>query len=92
MSQTEYIAHDKADDFTVIRFEELQLGLHKFINHIGLGGVLNVNELPQLNGTIHKHYSEYYTDKSKAIVTEMWGCDLEEFKYTFKEQDYGRIR
>ena len=83
MSQTEYISHDKSEDFTVIRFEELQIGLHKFIRDNGLGGLLNVNELPQLNGTIHKHYSEYYSTKSKTIVAEMWACDLDKFNYSF---------
>lgn len=83
MSQTEYILHDDADNFTVIRFEDLQIGLHVFINKSGLGGLLNVNELPKLNGTIHKHYSEYYSDKSKAIVTKMWACDLDKFNYSF---------
>lgn len=85
MPQSEYISHDKSDGFTVIRFEELKEGICSFIIDNCLEEFFNKDELPNLNGTIHNHYSDYYSSKSKGIVSDMWGCDLDNFGYSFNQ-------
>jgi len=83
MPQCEYIKHNDSDKFTVIRFEELESGISKFIGDNKLSKLFDKDDLPKLNSTEHKHYSEYYTPASKSIVEEMWSFDLERFDYTF---------
>ena len=83
ISQSEYISHEKSDSFTVIRFEELKKGISEFIDDNCLGEFFDKNELPNLNGTAHNHYSDYYSSKSKGIVSDMWGQDLDMFSYSF---------
>jgi hypothetical protein len=42
-----------------------------------------VDELPRKNPSSHGHYSEYYTDETRARVAEVFADDLEAFSYTF---------
>jgi hypothetical protein len=46
--------------------------------------MFDADKLESLNGTIHKHYSEYYNDETVEIVKDMWGCDLDCFSYSFE--------
>lgn len=86
MPQVDFIEHSERDRFTVIRFEDLKKGIINFISKNGLSGMFDVDNLEALNGTIHKHYAEYYNDETIEIVRDMWGCDLERFSYSFGNQ------
>jgi hypothetical protein len=46
-------------------------------------GLKPVEELPRKNPTSHGHYSDYYTDETRARVAEVYADDLEAFGYTF---------
>lgn len=81
--QSEWIKHDKCDNFTIVRFEKLSEGVSGFIDDNCLGEFFNKDNLPNLNGTSHNHYSDYYSFKSRGIVSDMWGCDLDMFSYSF---------
>jgi hypothetical protein len=46
-------------------------------------GLEPVDELPRKNPSSHGHYSEYYTDETRARVAEVYADDLEAFDYSF---------
>lgn len=83
MSQCEYIYHNDMINITVVRFEQLDDGISKFIESNGLTDHFNSSEIPKLNSTNHNHYSDYYSAESRDIVQEMWNYDLENFNYSF---------
>jgi hypothetical protein len=92
LPQVAFMEHPERDSFTVVRFEDLKKGVSHFISKSGLSDILNADNLESLNGTIHKHYTEYYNDETIEIVNKMWGCDLEHFSYSFDNQvDIGDI-
>jgi len=45
---------------------------------------LPIKELKKQNSTIHKDYKEYYTAKTKNIISKLYAEDIERFKYTFE--------
>jgi hypothetical protein len=46
-------------------------------------GLDPVEELPRRNRSTHGHYTEYYDDRSRARVAELYAMDIEAFGYTF---------
>lgn len=84
MPQVEFINHNKKDDFTLVKFENLKEDLGEFISNNKLGDAFDIDKLELLNGTKHKHYSEYYDPLTIQIVKAMWGADLECFSYSFE--------
>lgn len=82
-SQKEYIAHEKLDEFTICRFEQLEPDLSAFIKDNNLEEDFDINDFPKLNSTEHCDYHDYYSDESKNIVKKMWGEDLDCFSYSF---------
>lgn len=63
----------------VYRFEELQSGFDHIcdvINHPKI-------TLPHSTKTKHKHYTEYYNDKTRELVTCKYARDIETFGYIF---------
>ena len=63
----------------VIHFDDLQGGFNEVCQTIGMISF----QLPHVNKTSHKHYSEYYNDELREIVGGSYALDIEMFGYTF---------
>lgn len=44
-----------------------------------------IDAAPRHNASTHNHYSEYYDDRTRARVAELFADDIEAFGYTFDE-------
>lgn len=66
-----------ADDW--IRFESLNSDFNRICTKTGM----NIQSLPHRNKTKHNHYTEYYDEKTKEIVTNKYQKDIDYFGYKF---------
>ena len=61
------------------RFETLQEDFNLVCGKLGL----EPKQLPHENKTVHKHYTEWYTDENKKLVQDKYSEDIETFNYKF---------
>lgn len=79
LPQTYFIS----DDVDYIgRFENIKEDFKFVCNKIKI----NTKELPHINKTNHKHYSEYYNEETRQIVSELYKEDIKRFGYQFEEK------
>lgn len=70
------------------RFENIQNDF-SFVTQKMLGRAL---VLPRSNYTVHNHYSKYYDFALRDIVAARFGRDIEEFGYTFENENASNKR
>lgn len=63
------------------KFENVQENLTTICNLLGISTDL----LPKTNTTTHRHYTEYYDDETREIVSKKYAKDIEYFGYKFGE-------
>ena len=62
------------------RYENLEEDFLKVQWEIGIREPI---ELPHYNPGDHRPYQEYYDDKTRGMVAEMYKEDIERYEYTF---------
>lgn len=62
------------------RFESIERDVERVLDTLGIEG-----HLPRRNPSQHRHYTEYYSDRARAIVERRFRDDLERFGYAFGE-------
>lgn len=61
------------------RTERLDADLAEVMSAFGI----DVTKTPRVNSSTHTHYSDYYTERTRDIVTRVFTDDIARFDYTF---------
>ena len=65
----------------VMRFENLQEDFNAVCEKIAIPK----QELPHVNKSTHKEYTEYYDDELRALVAKLYRKDFELFEYEWED-------
>jgi endonuclease III-like uncharacterized protein len=65
----------------ISRFEKFEESINEIRQKLGMGLV----EIPKLNKSDHRHYSYYYTQKTKEIVESVYKDDIKYYGYTYEK-------
>ena len=79
-NQVDYLTDDKGGIVvdTVGRFETIGEDSREIFRRLGIDAVL-----PSRNTSKHGHYSDWYDDRTEALVRERFAKDIEAFGYEF---------
>lgn len=64
------------------RMENFEEDLQYVLKQIGI----DCPRIPHKNVSRHKHYSHYYTERTKAIIAQKYRADIEAFGYEFEQR------
>tara|TARA_Y100000361_G_scaffold126733_1_gene120856 strand:+ start:20103 stop:20756 length:654 start_codon:yes stop_codon:yes gene_type:complete len=67
-------------DVQLINFDNLQADFNQICDQIGISRY----ELPHINKTNRKHYSTYYDEETKDIISQKYSDDIKHFGFTFQ--------
>jgi len=70
------------------RFDKFQKDLNKICKKIGKSSF----KAPVINSTKHRHYSCYYNEESKQIITDLYKRDIEYFGFKYKKDIFSIIK
>jgi hypothetical protein len=88
VSVADYLRLDngEADPFVnvdyIMRFENLAHDFRAVCTAIGI----STPTLPQYNRSSRDHYSKYYDDELRELVSKRFAAEIERFNYAFEEQ------
>lgn len=54
------------------------------LKYVGQSLGISINTIPQMNRSIHEHYSKYYTERTKKIIERKYKKDIKAFGYKFE--------
>ena len=78
-NQLDYFNTLNLDKIHIYRYEQYAKETQRMAKKLGI----TITDIPRVNETSSKNYQDYYTKKSKALVTEKCARDIAYFGYTF---------
>jgi hypothetical protein len=67
-------------DVMVYRFENFATDTADLLGRLGIN-----TDIPKINTSEHRHYSHYYTDRTRDIIARVYADDIRQFNYTFEQ-------